>query len=615
MLKVRKIAGLIKTAIRFCWIYILLNILITAIIATVGISLNLVNREVINRIVIDTNAGQIESIFFALIFAYAGLYVFQRISGFLGSLGVNIYQFKVDQLFQDMFNYKAYQTPQEYFFDNDFRDKYAQAGKGVGKISNFIYGIIRISFSTIISIVSSVVLFCMYEPFLTLFFMVVCVQSFFLNYYIVNKKYELDKEQVKEQRFHEYYKGLLVDKSSAKELRIFKTQKHFFNIWNESRDKLRIQKLKLSIKSIRLHNLASFNKLIIRIVATAILLVGIYHNKYNIGTFTLLLGLITSATSQIDSFVISIAQGTFGDVKYMLDYYDFVFSENKIDKKTLKILNQPLAKANTLMYGKFNKLEMKNVVYSYPNTSTNVIDNANIVINRGSIISILGYNGSGKTTLVKLLCGAISPQKGEIAINDILLSPENRANTFSYFGIAAQEFAKFSISIEDFIKLRCYDNIDTDNKMQDIYGNPLIANIIKKYPDIEKTILGKAYSPEGIDLSGGEWQLLNLVSAYYGTPEVIILDEPTASIDPIKEDELIKSLKNSLQGKTAILISHRLGFARIADTIVMMENGNIVEVGTHEVLMNRKGYYYQLFTKQKQLYIAENPPMRGGDQT
>ena len=131
----------------------------------------------------------------------------------------------------------------------------------------------------------------------------------------------------------------------------------------------------------------------------------------------------------------------------------------------------------------------------------------------------------------------------------------------------------------------------------------MIDCIIQKYPDIEKTILGKAYSPDGIDLSGGEWQLLNLASAYAGEPELIVLDEPTASIDPIKEDNMIKSLSDSLCGKTAILISHRMAFARIANVIVMMKDGKIAEIGSHDELMSRKGYYYQLFSKQRELYV------------
>ena len=599
----KKIVYLFKTALKYCWIYIALNILITIIIATVGISLNLVNREVINRLVMDTNSGQIENIFFALIFAYAGLYIFQRISGFLGSLGVNVYQFKVDELFQDIFNRKVYRSPQEKFFDSDFKDRYAQATKGVGKISNYINSIIHLSFSTIFSVVYSIVLFCIYEPLLTLFFIIVCIQSSFLNYHIVKKKYELDKKQVKDQRFHEYYKGLLVDKNSAKELRILKTQQYFFDIWKEKRDKLRNEKLSLSVKSIRLSNFVSINKLLIRIIATVILLVGIYHKKYDIGTFTLLLGLITSATNQIDSLIVSIAQGNFGDVKYMLDYYDFVFSPDEIKEKNARHLGKTGAPSDLSINGDFKTLEMKGVSYSYPNSPKTVVENANLFIHKGDIVSVLGYNGSGKTTLIKLLSGAFSPSVGEVKLNGVLLNTEDKESIFSYFGIAPQEFSRFSISIEDFIKLRCYYHTDANHQIQYSYDDSLIDCILQKYPDIENTVLGKAYSSDGIDLSGGEWQLLNLASAYAGEPEVIVLDEPTASIDPIKEDYMIKSLSTSLCGKTAILISHRMAFARIANTIVMMKDGKIAEIGSHDELMSLKGYYYHLFTEQQKLYV------------
>jgi ATP-binding cassette subfamily B protein len=144
-----------------------------------------------------------------------------------------------------------------------------------------------------------------------------------------------------------------------------------------------------------------------------------------------------------------------------------------------------------------------------------------------------------------------------------------------------------------------------EEKLFDAYKKAGILPLINKYKDKDRTVLGKEYDEEGVDLSGGEWQSLVIASAYMGEPEILLMDEPTASIDPLKEMELIGNLRENLKGKTAVLISHRIGFARLADRIIMMQDGKITEEGTHEELLALGGYYASLFNEQKKLYTEE----------
>lgn len=137
----------------------------------------------------------------------------------------------------------------------------------------------------------------------------------------------------------------------------------------------------------------------------------------------------------------------------------------------------------------------------------------------------------------------------------------------------------------------------------DSYRKVELDNLIAQYQQGENTILGKEYEETGINLSGGEWQRVILASAYMGEPEILLLDEPSASIDSLKENAMLENLKNELRGKTAILISHRIAFARLADRIIMMKDGKIAEEGSHEELLLKKGYYAEFFEKQKELYL------------
>lgn len=138
--------------------------------------------------------------------------------------------------------------------------------------------------------------------------------------------------------------------------------------------------------------------------------------------------------------------------------------------------------------------------------------------------------------------------------------------------------------------------------MDDAYKTTGLNRLFQKYSAGDNIILGKEYDEEGVELSGGEWQQVILSQAHMGQPELIIFDEPTASLDPIEEMNIIKNMKEELKGRTAILISHRIGFARIADHILMMKDGELIEQGSHDELLQNNGYYTQLFQAMQQLY-------------
>ena len=190
-------------------------------------------------------------------------------------------------------------------------------------------------------------------------------------------------------------------------------------------------------------------------------------------------------------------------------------------------------------------------------------------------------------------------------INGVPLCEGNQKEFFCYFGNAPQEFSHFSVSIRDFVGLGRIEKMQEEEQLNDAYDKAGMRNFINKYEKGDQTVVGKEYDDQGVDLSGGEWQRMVIASAYMGEPELLLMDEPTASIDPLKEMEMIRNFRENLRGKTAILISHRIGFARLADRIVMMENGRIAEEGTHEELLEKGGNYARLFNEQKRLYEEE----------
>lgn len=258
-----------------------------------------------------------------------------------------------------------------------------------------------------------------------------------------------------------------------------------------------------------------------------------------------------------------------------------------------------------LKLGEFESVALENVAFSYPHQKGDAVKDVNLEIRRGEIVSILGYNGSGKTTLCKLLVGILTPDQGVVRFNGRDISDLDKNEYYKYFGIGFQDYAKYSLRLRDNIGFGRIENLEDDEMLAVAIKKTNLGNIIDKLPEGIDTILGKEYDKNGQDLSIGQWQRIILARAYMGSPEILILDEPTASIDPYEEERMLEEFRAALEGKTAILISHRISFARLADRIVMMRDGRITEMGIHDELLRKKGYYYELFSSQQKLYQSE----------
>ena len=590
----------LKTALRFCFPYIIVNIMILILATLMSLAVTFINRAIVNELSVSMARGQISTLFVGLVITYLLIYFCQQASGFLQAFGNNFFRFNVNSLFRRLFMWKSYNTPQDHFYNPKFMETYSFVSGQTDKISSYISSICGLIFSNIGAIIGSMALFAVYEPALLIYSIMIGVVSLLLNKYLAKKQYELDKKQVPEQRYNDYYRSVLTGKDNAKEMRIYRLSDFFYEKWFAVYDKLRIERLVLEIRKIRLFGAQSLIKLLLRIAAIAILIYGVYTNRYDIGTFVMLFGLVESCSNQMDGLAATIIRGTYKDVKYLNDYYDMICPISNNEIRQIQKNGSEFDRA--LPYGDFRDLIAENISYRYPAGDKNAVENVSLTIKKGEIISILGYNGSGKTTLSKLLNGSLFPQNGTVKINGVPISPENHNEVFRYFGNAPQEFPHFSLPLCEVVGLGKIEKMNNKNELEAAYEKAGLSDIISKLEHGDQTILGKEYDDEGVDLSGGQWQSLIIANAYMGQPEILILDEPTASIDPLKEMEMLKNFRKNLSGKTAVLISHRIGFARLADRIIMMENGKITEQGTHDELIKANGTYAKLFYTQKELY-------------
>ena len=246
-------------------------------------------------------------------------------------------------------------------------------------------------------------------------------------------------------------------------------------------------------------------------------------------------------------------------------------------------------------------IEFRNVTYKYPQGEKNVIENVSFKINAGEKIALVGLNGAGKTTLTRLMTGIILPNDGEVLINGVPVTDYNRDALYSVYAVVPQEYTILPLSVAENIALCDKEEIDMQ-KLNHALSVAGIAETVAKLPYGIDTELDKRYNTKAVDLSGGEKQRLLLARAIYRGASILILDEPTAALDPIAEDEIYRKYNDISANTTSVFISHRLASTRFCDNIYLLDGSRLAEQGTHEELMAKNGKYKELYDVQSKYY-------------
>jgi len=596
----KKTLWIVTKIIRHRFKYIFGLVFTFLVSSFIAVLVNLLNKSVINTLIRDTELNELSALLIGLVIAYITVSFLSNFLGFLQAFANNLFRLKVDVFMQEVLMKKSINSSQERFYEASFLDKYTFVFGNVYNGSSFIFKLVTLLFSNLAIIFSSAAIFIKYQPWLLIYifliFAIVTLQT------IVSSKirYSFSKKHNNKRRYSGYYSELFLKKPSAREMRIYNFSDVIYKKWNKINTDYANENVKVNRRLISFDKVLEIIRMLIRFGVMSLLIINIRNGDLDVGTFVMLIGLIETCAGSISSFTENIFSGAFYESKYFNDYYDLVYP---ISSKEIKeALNNKIPHELKLFADSFKELRVDGLSFIYPNSEKEVLKNVSFTIKKGEIISILGYNGSGKTTLSKLLYGGFGPKKGYVSINGELISDYNVETVSKYFGIAPQEFSKFSLPVRKIVGLGCIEKMDDDTLISEAYERAHLQNLINKLSNGDLTIIGKEYDSDGVDLSGGEMQSIILSSAYMGNPELLILDEPTASIDPIKEMTMLEGFRRTLAGKTAILISHRIGFARLADRIILMKEGQIVEEGTHEELLNQNGYYAEMYNKQKALY-------------
>jgi ABC-type bacteriocin/lantibiotic exporter with double-glycine peptidase domain len=247
------------------------------------------------------------------------------------------------------------------------------------------------------------------------------------------------------------------------------------------------------------------------------------------------------------------------------------------------------------------EIEFKNVTFYYPGQEKPAIDNMNFKISKGEKTAIVGYNGAGKTTLVKLLCGLYTPSSGTILVDNQEISKYNLLDYFQIFSTVFQDIHFLPATILKNITMKP-DTFSQKKQIEEIINKAGVIDFVCKLPNGINTNLIKSVNDDAVDISGGEKQKIALARALYKNGKIIILDEPTAALDPLMESKLYTQYSEITDGNTSIYISHRLSSTHFCDRILFIDNGKLTESGSHHELMKKNGKYAEMFKVQSQYY-------------
>jgi ATP-binding cassette subfamily B protein len=315
------------------------------------------------------------------------------------------------------------------------------------------------------------------------------------------------------------------------------------------------------------------------------------QGEISVGTMTLLAGSIAGASNNIQA-IFSLLSSIADQALFLTDLVDFFAVEPKIASKP-----DALPAPRPIRYG----FEFENVSFAYPGNSRLVLDGLNFRVDCGERVALIGENGQGKTTIVKLLTRLYDPTAGRILLDGIDLREYDIEDVRQQIGVIFQDFMRYEMTAAENIAVGRIE-IEADNECIDQAARKSrAADVVARLPKRYEQLLGRRFEG-GVDLSGGEWQKVALARAYLRDAQMLVLDEPTAALDARSEYDVFQRFSELTDSKMALLISHRFSTVRMADEILVLDNGKIAERGDHRQLMALGGRYNEMFELQAASY-------------
>lgn len=566
--------------------------ILTLLASTLPPILVVINKEAIDKIsVVNTDPTALKIALILLISHFLLQYLNQVFDIFKEYIFTKI-SYSINYILKQMMAAKFIDIPLKEYEDSEFYDTInlanrAISGSGVKVAQNLI--------SIVGSIVSLIGIFGILLsihwslPFALFLSTLPGIIFIFIAKF---RNYKVQKENSPKERELGFTDNLFTNKSSLREIKIYKIGNYLIGKWKKLYLHVQERNLKIALWDSRTQSIAGFILSSASFGVSLLLVFQIYNNSLTIGSYVALISAITTV------------QGLFGAIGGELGN---IFETAIYNKALLKITNYQNNQSNLggkVTINNIESIEIQNASFLYPKSNETVLRNVSLKINQGESISIVGFNGSGKTTLVNCLLGLYDLNGGTLKVNGIDIKNINKDSYLNNFSAIFQDFIRYKFSVRENVG---FGDLSKLTKDQDIFRVIDEVGMLDKFKEANTGIdhyLTKEM-PNGSELSGGEWQRLAIARAFLKESEFVILDEPTAALDPITELKIFETFHLLSKTKTTITISHRIGPTRLSDRIIVMDKGEVVEEGSFQELINKQGLYYEMYTSQSKWYQDE----------
>ena len=509
---------------------------------------------------------------------------------------------RVRALYYKLFLFKIYRTKQDAFYRSKVLNEVQFIEGQLDQISKTALLLLTRFSMALFTLVLTTASMVVIDWFIIAAVIMMAVMISLSNRYFTQKKIALNCDHMSDERRANYFKSLLTTREHAKEIHLSANKAWFLNKWQDSFQNLYHAKLSFAAKSIILGDCVRIIEALFPYLCALYLVYLLSVDKISSGEAIFLTGLVGTLKWSVKQLIDLLTKDIYEKMEVIEKFENFLgntmadcYEELEHDQAAPKVSGEERMEP-------FDEIIVDHVSYTYPNADRPAVRDISLKIKKGEIISILGYNGSGKTTLSKVINGLLHDYEGRVLFHDKDIRDMDAERYYQYFGNVYQDFARYKMSFGENISVGDVEHLEDAARIAEAIHIVNLDDVLEGFANGTDTKLGKDLYADGADLSGGQWQRIAIARACMGSKEILIFDEPTAAIDPWEEENLLQNLRSILNGRTAVLLSHRIGFARLADTIYMMQEGQIVEQGSHEELLQMNGLYSQFFFAQQKLY-------------
>jgi ATP-binding cassette subfamily B protein len=477
------------------------------------------------------------------------------------------------------------------FEDSEFYDKLERARRQTtGRV--VLMSMVLSQLQDLITIIFLGAGLVVFEPWLIIILVVAVLPSFLSEAYFSRSSYSLVRSWTPQRRELDYLRYIGASVETAKEVKVFGLNEFVSGRFGRIAEEYYHANKKLAIKRTIWGTLLQVGSLAAYYSAYLLIIIRTVAGTLSVGDMTFLSGSFNRLQNQLQNLLSTFTRIT-ESALYLQDYFDFL-AINPLIRDHLDAIDTP----TKIIEG----IKFDNVGFHYPGTEIWAVRHVSFLLKAGEKLAFVGENGAGKTTLVKLLARMYDPTEGTISIDGVDIRKFKIESYRKMIGVIFQDYVRFAFTASENVAVGQIEESKNLPQIQNAAEKSLADPVIQKLPGGYSQMLGKRFA-EGVDLSGGEWQKIALARAYMRDAQIVILDEPTAALDARAEFEVFKRFSELTSGKTAVIISHRFSTVRMADRILVLKNGEMLELGTHEELLEKKGLYAELFQIQAQGYL------------